>query len=160
MEKEKVYVYSAEYAALHNQTELYNESMKRNAACARAIENAFSRRPDKPRDIPGMTKTILNRYGSVRVSWVCANTVQITNDGRYSKNNNEWASRFEIPDGKDRLGMVINLHPATLDNFIYFTRKEMAMREILALENCETNSKSEESADETEEQNGGMNMNQ
>ena len=60
---------------------------------------------------------------------VLANTVQVKDwDGRFSRSNREWASRFDIPGdpqkgGDHRFVFVVSSHPAILDGFIDMARR-------------------------------------
>jgi len=67
-------------------------------------------------DLKTAVKTVTGEYGSDRVAWVLANTVQKQYyDGRYSSSNQAWARGFDIPSDS---GGTLNTHPAVVDGFI------------------------------------------
>ena len=79
-------------------------SFSENCACARAIEQAIKTNYSKNSLNGECAKGVIEQYGFDRVNWVLANTIQNgEHDGRYSKENKEWAENFFIPKEKRNL---------------------------------------------------------
>ena len=124
-----VYRQTGMYAREHGELEQFRQSNVANIACRAAIEKAIAENFDGMRLNADAAEPVLSEFGSERVMFVLANTVQHKDwDGRFSRENKAWAAAFLIePDvimGMDRrLQFVVNSHPAVLDGFITITRK-------------------------------------
>ena len=125
----EIYRQTAEYAREHGELDAYRASMRENRACKEAIEEAISKNFDGWQLAKGIAQPIVERFGTERVMLVLANTVQVKDwDGRFSRSNREWASRFDIPGdpqkgGDHRFVFVVSSHPAILDGFIDIARQ-------------------------------------
>ena len=70
------------------------------------------------------------------MNFVMANTIrELSHDGRFSRQNKDWAEHIEIPENISRgrnlnLDYVIESHPAVLDGFIDMARAEIRMQRI------------------------------
>ena len=70
------------------------------------------------------------------MTFVMANTLrELSYDGRFSKQNKDWAEHIEIPENINRgknlnQDYVIESHPAVLDGFIDMARAEIRMQKI------------------------------
>lgn len=130
MEYPKIYRLSVTEARAREETGLFRASHKLNIACKDAIEAAIHDNFDGMHLKKECIKPVLEAYGTDRVSWVLANTVQQKEyDGRFSRDNKEWAKTFPIPQndiqGFDlRREYLIDSHPAVLDGFIGLVRRE------------------------------------
>jgi len=134
----EVYKHSLAEAENRSETDLFRESHKLNTACRRAVEAAVREGYDYEKmhlksECAGM---LLDEYGADRVMWVLADTVQQRNhDGRFSRNNKEWADSFNIPEsitpaGYDlRREFAAGSHPGLLDCLVNMVRREAAARE-------------------------------
>ena len=78
-----------------------------------------------------MAREVIGEFGYDRVNHVLSNTLQqLKSDGRFSRENKEWAKKAYIPVDKvglsdRRKDFVVNKsHPAVLDGFINLVRKE------------------------------------
>ena len=129
MKQIPVYRQTGMYAREHGELEQFRQSNIANIACRAAIEKAIAENFDGMRLRNDVASPVLSEFGSERVLFVLANTVQHKDwDGRFSRENKAWAAAFVIePDvvmGMDRrLQFVVNSHPAVLDGFITMTRK-------------------------------------
>ncbi len=80
-------------------------------------------------------KPIVEEYGSERLVFVLANTLQqLPWDGRFSRDNKAWAAEFRIPEdmvhGRDRRSeLIVRSHPTVLDGFTNVFRREVLARE-------------------------------
>ena len=129
MKQIPVYRQTGMYAREHGELEQFRQSIVANIACRAAIEKAIAENFDGMRLRADAAEPVLSEFGSERVLFVLANTVQHKDwDGRFSRENKAWAATFFIePDvvmGMDRrLQFIVNSHPAVLDGFITITRK-------------------------------------
>lgn len=132
MEYPKIYRSSLEEARAREEIGQFRASHKLNIACKKAIEAAIRENFDGMHLKKECIKPVMEKYGADRVSWVLADTVQQKGyDGRFSRDNKEWAKTFPIPqnDGPGfdpRLEYVVDSHPAVLDGFIGLVRRELA----------------------------------
>ena len=129
MKQIPVYRQTGMYAREHGELEQFRQSNVANIACRAAIEKAITENFDGMRLRADAAEQVLSEFGSERVLFVLANTVQHKDwDGRFSCENKAWAAAFSIaPDvvmGMDRqLQFVVNSHPAVLDGFIRMARE-------------------------------------
>ena len=96
-----VYPYSAAYASEHGEMAQYNLSYQANSACKEAIEQTISAHYAENRlDTEAAVKDVLEKFGTERVQFILANTIQRKNyDGRISQDNKAWAK--SIPTLED-----------------------------------------------------------
>ncbi|MEG3006729.1 MAG: DUF3849 domain-containing protein, partial [Oscillospiraceae bacterium] len=75
-----------------------------------------------------VVKPVIAEFGYDRVNFVLANTLQqLRADGRFSRDNKEWAKGFFIPENKAsnrNYEFTVTSHPAVLDGFVNQARKE------------------------------------
>lgn len=137
MDDSKVYRYSAAVAQQNNELDWYRKSMKLNLACAEFIYQSIRQHYAENHLDPACVNMVLSSYSPERVQWVLAYTLQELDDGRFSRNNREWAKGFEIPKSKN-VSFTVKTHPAILDGFIGLTRKAILEK---ALERNEQNTR-------------------
>ena len=91
-----VYPYSAAYASEHGEMAQYNLSYQANSACKEAIEQTISAHYAENRlDTEAAVKDVLEKFGTERVQFILANTIQRKNyDGRISQDNKAWAKNI------------------------------------------------------------------
>ena len=129
MKKIPVYRQTGMYAKEHGELEQFRQSSVANIACRAAVEKAIAENFDGMRLRADAASPVLSEFGSERVLFVLANTVQHKEwDGRFSRENKAWAAAFVIePDvvmGMDRrVQFIVNSHPAVLDGFIRMGRE-------------------------------------
>ena len=129
MKQIPVYRQTGMYAREHGELEQFRQSNVANIACRAAIEMAIAENFDGMRLGADAAEPVLSEFGSERVMFVLANTVQHKDwDGRFSRENKAWAAAFVIePDvvmGMDlRVQFIVNSHPAVLDGFIRMARE-------------------------------------
>lgn len=133
MSNQEIYLYSSDYAKSAGETELYRNSRQENIACKGAIEQAIHDNFDGSHLNPDGVQTVFADFGIDRVQLVLANTLQNKDyDGRFSRDNKDWAQAFLIPTDKDALGYnrklawVVDSHPAVLDGFIKQVRRSIS----------------------------------
>jgi len=119
LDKEKeVYKHSLDYAKDNNEIDLFRSDKIKNSECVKAIDNAVRNNFDGMRLNKESCKDVIDKFGAERVILNLANTLQEKNyDGRFSRENKEWASNFDISEYKKSL-QCSDYHPAVLDGFI------------------------------------------
>lgn len=127
-----VYRHSLTYAMEHGEVDTYLDSRKSNIDCKNAIEEAISKNFDGMVLNQDVVNPVLDGYGAERVSFVLACTLQNKPwDGRFSRENKEWANNIPIPENVNRgvdsnLDYVVESHPAVLDGFINLAKQRIA----------------------------------
>lgn len=128
MDKKYVYPYSLLEAKRNGELEQYRESFRENVRCAAAIKEAINQNFDGMHLNHDVAKPVIAEFGYDRVNFVLANTLQqLDHDGRFSRDNKEWAKGFFIPENKANprnYEFIVTSHPAVLDGFINQARKE------------------------------------
>lgn len=130
-ESPMVYRQSLSHAVEHGEKDLYRASWKLDIECKEAVEEAIRQNFDGMHLNTGAVKPLMEKYGSERIAFVLANTIQQEAwDGRFSRDNKAWASEFPIPEnmanGIDlNRELIVSSHPAVLDGFVDMFRKEV-----------------------------------
>ena len=122
MDDSKVYRHSAAVAQQNNELDWYRKNMKLNLACAEFIYQSIRQHYADSHLDPACVDMVLSAYSSERVQWVLAYTLQESDDGRFSRNNLEWAKGFSIPKSQNA-SFAVKTHPAILNGFLDLTRK-------------------------------------
>lgn len=140
-----LYTHTLSYAMEHKRVDDYLDSRKLNLDCKKAIEDAIRNNFDGMHLEHDAAGEVLEEYGAERVTFILANTVQhLEYDGRFSRDNKEWAKGYEIPENVSR-GMdmnadyVLSSHPAVLDGFIGLVREGIREQELGKEENVQIN---------------------
>ena len=126
------YPHSAAYASEHGEMAQYNRSYQANSACKEAIEQAISAHYAENRlDTEAAVKDVLEKFGTERVQFILANTIQRKNhDGRISQDNKAWAKTIPMPEDSDASRhcaylVVDGVNPGLTDLFTRQARKAM-----------------------------------
>ena len=120
-----VYPYPIEKAKERMETSYYHDSRKRNAECARAIDDAIHASCYKPNyyNLEVAAMKIIHDFGFTRVNLMLARQIQRADwDGRYSRANKEWAKGFTLEENAFN-NTGLNAHPILIDDFVKYTRK-------------------------------------
>ena len=125
-----IYPHSAAYASEHGEMAQYNRSYQANSACKEVIEQAISAHYAENRlDTEAAIKDVLEKFGTERVQFILANTIQRKNyDGRISQDNKAWAKTIPMLEdsGASRHSdylMVDQVNPGLTDLFTRQFRK-------------------------------------
>ena len=125
-----VYPYSAAYASEHGEMAQYNLSYQANSACKEAIEQTISAHYAENRlDTEAAVKDVLEKFGTERVQFILANTIQHKDhDGRISQDNKAWAKTIPMPEDSDASRhcaylVVDGVNPGLTDLFTSQARK-------------------------------------
>ena len=126
-----VYRQNAAYAREHGELEQYRTSRQANIACKEAIEQSIYQNYDGKRLLDGTAAKVMQQFGTERVMYVLANTVQQKAwDGRFNFYNKEWAKTVDIPPNTDSFGFernsefVVDSHAGLTDLFVSQARRE------------------------------------
>ena len=107
------------------------KSHKFDRECKEAVEGTIRQNFDGMHLKHDIVKPLAEKYGAERMAFILANTLQQESwDGRFSRDNKEWASEFYIPEnivhGTDmNRELIVSSHPAVLDGFIGMFRREV-----------------------------------
>lgn len=129
------YGHTLSYAMEHGEADKYLESHKLDRECKGAIEETIRQNFDGMYLKDDIVKPLAEQYGSDRMAFVLANTIQQESwDGRFSRDNKGWASEFPISEnivhGIDmNRELIVSSHPAVLDGFIDMFRREVLEQE-------------------------------
>lgn len=137
-----VYPYSAAEAQRHGETDIWRNSFIENISCKAGIEDAIRNGFDGMHLEDDCVKSVIDRFGFKRTTWVLANTLQQKCwDGRFSLVNREWAAQLFIPpDPNHNYRFVVESHPAVLDGFVSLYRKELQSLDLFGPKHCEPDS--------------------
>lgn len=138
-ERAILYKYSLQEAVRCNEKPLWRESYAANCKCARAIENSIKTNFDGMSLQPDSAKSVIAEFGFERVMWVLANTIKEKNfDGRFSKENKDWARSFYIPKENKCRDYCVESHPAVVDGFVNQMHKEWQALGLFEAGHCHT----------------------
>ena len=130
-----VYRHTFSYADDHGELDEYWESRKLDKECSQAVVDTIRQNYDGKHLNKEAVKPVVEEYGSERLAFVLANTLQqLPWDGRFSRDNKSWAAEFYIPEdmlhGRDRNSeLIVSSHPTVLDGFINVFRRDVLARE-------------------------------
>lgn len=126
-----------------DEVKLWRDSFKENIRCKEAIETAISRDFDGKHLQEGCARSVVQEFGFKRVQFVLANTLQEKDwDGRFSSSNLHWAREtFIPPDEAHNAQFCVNSHPAVLDGFVRFFRREVQALGLFEPRHCQPDSR-------------------
>ena len=104
---------------------LYN--MHRNEDCKKAVCECINSNFDGMHLNLGFEDNLIKEYGLERIAYLVATTIREHEyDGRYSRDNKEWAKTISVSESEDeRSSCCLNVHPAILDGFADRLRKKI-----------------------------------
>ena len=127
-EEPPVYRHTADYAMEHGEIQEYNLSYQANEKCKEAIQQAISSHYDGSRlCIDAAVKEVLGKFGTERVQYILANTVQRKSwDGRISPESKAWAQTISIPnDSRNAYLSLDGVNPGLMDSFLKGVRESI-----------------------------------
>lgn len=127
-----IYRESLTYARDQNELDKYHGDVNLNMECLNAIDTAIreSRYKTYHYSMKDAVQQVADTYGAERVELIMAKVVQDADwDGRYSRQNKDWAKGFEIPKSMDKV--YSNTHPVLLDGFLTKLRDKPSVLEAL-----------------------------
>ena len=122
-----LYPYSGAYARAAGELEQFRASRQTNAKCRNAIDAAIKTAWDGMHLSDGTAKSILERFGAERVSYVLADTLlQSGYDGRFSRSNQTWAHSIPMMVRmEERWETPLTSHPDKINEFVSQARGEL-----------------------------------
>lgn len=120
-----VYPYSFEKANERLEVSFFSEGRDRNAYCAQAIDSEINASCFETHryNLELAAMSVTQEYGFSRVIAVLAHNLQRhEHDGRYSRDNKEWAAGQTLPDGAFDYAHL-NAHPILVEDFTKYVRK-------------------------------------
>ena len=129
------YGHTLSFAMEHGEVDKYIESHKLDRECKEAVEETIRQNFDGMYLKDDIVKPLAEQYGSERMAFILANTIQQESlDERFSGDNKTWASEFPISEnivhGIDmNRELIVSSHPAVLDGFIDIFRREVLEQE-------------------------------
>ncbi len=112
-----LYRYTLQNAIEFDEVEKWRESHRENCKCANDITDTInSHYHDNILD--NCVQPMIEKYGFDRVNWVIANTIrEDIQDGRYSNENKEWATGFDVLSSDQNWHFCVTAHPGLVDIF-------------------------------------------
>lgn len=111
-----LYRYSAETAKRDGELDTWRESKKENIRCRDFLDEQIAKRFDGLTLPSDCVKNTVKEFGYDRTMWVIANTIQNRKgDGRFHRENTEWAKKFNIPDPNRSYEFAMNSHSCLVD---------------------------------------------
>lgn len=133
-----IYYHSGEYARENGELEKYRESRAANIGCRDAIQEAIKNHYHDNRLDPAAVSEVVEKYNYHRVLFVLANTVRQKDwDGRFSKNNKEWAATMYIPEDTDgfngdrNTAFCVEARPTLVNGYIDMVREQQLLTKPL-----------------------------
>ena len=119
-----LYRYSAERAKHNGELDIWRESRDENIRCRDFLDEQIREKFDGMRLPDECAENAIKEFGYDRTMWVIANTiVERKGDGRFHKENNDWAKRFNIPKSNSNYEFALNSHSCTVDGLASDVRK-------------------------------------
>jgi N12 class adenine-specific DNA methylase len=115
-----IYTQSAVCAREHGELEQFRTNENENRTCKQEIERAINENYENNHLKKGLEAALIEKFGLERISYVLANTLQQKEwDGRFSRENKEWARSIPVYDNNDRRNnFVVDTHSVLTDAFI------------------------------------------
>ena len=113
----EVYRNTAAYAKENGEIQKWRDSKTENIACRDAVDKAVAENFDGAHlKTDAILDTVIAAYGKERVELILAATIQEkAHDGRFSRDNKEWAASVTMPDGEKTYLVSDRTHPVLLD---------------------------------------------
>ena len=120
-----VYLKSSEYAMEHGELDLFNTSHRASVECLKDISGAINENYHDNTLNKGFENELIEKHGMDRIKYVLATVIQEHEwDGRYSKQNKEWAKTIPISESAIESGRLnTNTHQGLIDLFTDRIRK-------------------------------------
>ena len=111
-----LYRYSLDEAKRCNEVEEWRESLAENIRCRDFLDDQVRQcYKDNILSPEGLENTV-KEFGYDRTMWVIANTIAVRKgDGRFHRQNNDWARNFEIPKSNRNYEFALNSHSCLVD---------------------------------------------
>ena len=113
----EVYRNTAAYAKENGEIQKWRDSKAENIACRDAVDRAVAENFDGAHlKTEAILDTVIAAYGKERVELILVATIQEkAHDGRFSRDNKEWAASVPMPEGEKIYLVSDRTHPVLLD---------------------------------------------
>lgn len=113
----EIYRNTADYARKNDEIQKWRDSKAENIACRDAVDRAVAENFDGAHlKTEAILDTVIAAYGKERVELILVATIQEkAHDGRFSRDNKEWAANVPMPDGEKTYLVSDKTHPILLD---------------------------------------------
>lgn len=119
-----LYRYSAERAKHNDELDLWRESRDENVRCRDYLDKQIAEKFDGFHLPDECAENTIKEFGYDRTMWVIANTIlERKGDGRFHKENTDWAKRFNIPHRSRNYEFALKSHSCTVDGLASDVRK-------------------------------------
>ena len=114
----EIYRNTAAYARENGEIQKWHDSKAENIACRDAVDKAVAENFDGAYlKTETILDTVIGAYGKERVELILAATIQEkAHDGRFSRDNKEWAASVPMPEGEKTYLVSDRTHPVLLDS--------------------------------------------
>ena len=111
-----LYKHSLADAKQYGEAEEWRESLAENIRCRIFLDDQVRQcYKDNILSPEGLENTV-KEFGYDRTMWVIANTITVRKgDGRFQRQNNDWARNFEIPKSNRNYEFALNSHSCLVD---------------------------------------------
>lgn len=113
----EVYRNTAAYAKENGEIQKWRDSKAENIACRNAVDKAVAENFDGAHlKTEAILDNVIAAYGKERVELNLAATIlEKAHDGRFSRDNKEWAASVPMPEGEKIYLVSDRTHPILLD---------------------------------------------
>ena len=113
----EIYRNTAAYAKENGEIQKWRDSKAENIACRDAVDRAVAENFDGAHlKTEAILDNVIAAYGKERVELIlAANIQQKAHDGRFSRENKEWAASVSMPEGEKIYMVSDRTHPVLLD---------------------------------------------
>lgn len=111
-----LYRYSVERAKHDGELDIWRESFNENIRCKKFLDEQIAKNFDGFHLTVDFLEDSVKEFGYDRTMWVIANTiVKRKGDGRFHKENCEWAKQFNIPKNDWNFTFALDSHSCLVD---------------------------------------------
>ncbi len=122
-----LYRYSVERAKHDNELDVWRESRDENVRCKKFLDEQVAKNFDGYTLSGDFLEDCVKEFGYDRTMWVIADTInERRGDGRFSKDNVEWAKRLNISRDRHNYEFALNSHSCIVDSLANEVRKMYA----------------------------------
>ncbi len=132
----EVYRNTAAYAKENGEIQKWRDSKAENIACRDAVDKAVAENFDGAHlRTESILDNVIAAYGKERVELILAATIQEkAHDGRFSRDNKEWAASVPMPEGEKTYLVSDKTHPILLDALVKEYRVNYAEKKLSVMD--------------------------
>ena len=132
----EIYRNTAAYAKENGEMQKWRDSKAENIACRDAVDRAVAENFDGAHlKTEAILDNVIAAYGKERVELILAATIQEkAHDGRFSRDNKEWAASVPMPEGEKTYLVSDKTHPILLDALVKEYRVNYAEKKLSVMD--------------------------